>query len=264
MTTSQLGLHLPASGLRSLRSQPLTNIDLNLIPHPAFLVKLKDLDCEELLRQLYLAEPNHFSLDNDVSNTPNDTNSPDKTSSPSNTGPQLECITQEDIIALLHHPGTTLPPICPSNCPNGYNTKLSWTPEKLHQITGCHCFCNYCHIINASKDGHVINTGEFPISLGLYTVIPKASRGKAIDRTLSHYLDIVHIDILFGDCSLIGDYKYTLIFVNGAMRYNWKLGLKSLQHEDILAAFLAFHDKAGSLACQFCCDCDKKLFGSGI
>jgi hypothetical protein len=37
-------------------------------------------------------------------------------------------------------------------------------------------------------------------------------------------------------------------------------GLKSLHQEDILAAFLEFCDKAGPLALQFCCNCDKKLF----
>jgi hypothetical protein len=105
----------------------------------------------------------------------------------------------------------------------------------------CTCFCNYPHIINASKDGHLIDTREFPISLCLYTTVLKAPRGKAIDQTLSHYLDIVHIDIVFGDCVSIGGYKCTLIFVNHATIYNWMFGLKSLQHEDILAVFLAFH-----------------------
>ncbi len=39
----------------------LTNIDLNLILPPAFSVKLWDLDHEELLRRLYLAESTHSS-----------------------------------------------------------------------------------------------------------------------------------------------------------------------------------------------------------
>jgi hypothetical protein len=71
-------------------------------------------------------------------------------------------------------------------------------PEERHQIMGwCH-FRNYRNIIDASKDRHLIDSSEFLISLGLYTTIPKAPRGKAIDQTLSHYLDIVHIDIAFG------------------------------------------------------------------
>jgi hypothetical protein len=92
-------------------------------------------------------------------------------------------MTKEDIIAQLHYPGTTLPPISPSNCPNGSNIKFLWTPEELHQITGCCHFRNYRHITDASKDQHLINTDEFPISLDLYMTIPKAPKGKAINRT---------------------------------------------------------------------------------
>jgi hypothetical protein len=90
-------------------------------------------------------------------------------------------MTQDEIIAQLHHPETSLPPIYPSNHPNGSNTKSTWTPEELHCIMGCHCFHNYRHIIDTSKDGHLINTGEFPISLGSYTTISKAPHGKSID-----------------------------------------------------------------------------------
>jgi hypothetical protein len=39
---------------------------------------------------------------------------------------------------------------------------------------------------------------------------------------------------------------------------------KSLHHNKIFVAFLAFQSKAGRLATQFWCDCNKKLFGSHI
>ncbi len=54
------------------------------------------------------------------------------------------------------------------------------------------------------------------------------------------------------------------MFVDRATRYNWTFGLKSLQHSNIQAAFLAFHSKAGSFSRQFRCDCDEKLFGSAV
>ena len=95
-------------------------------------------------------------------------------------------------------------------------------------------------------------------------LLRKASHGKAIDQLPIRYLDIVHVDITFGDCVSVGGYKFALIFADCATRYNWTFGLKSLQHNDIQAAFLAFCDKAGSLACQFRCNCDEKLFGSTV
>ena len=131
-------------------------------------------------------------------------------------------------------------------------------------MTGCRRFRNYRHLIHTSKDGHFLDNGEFPVSLGAYTTIPKAPRGKPIDRLPSKYLDVVHIDIAFGDCMSIGGYKYALIFVDRATRFNWCFGLKSLHHDDIILAFLAFRAEAGNLARQFRCDCDDKLFGSHI
>jgi hypothetical protein len=92
-----------------------------------------------------------------------------------------------------------------------------------------------------------MDNGEFSISLGLYTTILKAPCGKAINRHQSQCLDIIHNDIAFGDCASIGGFKYALIFVGHATRYNWTFSLKSLQHDDILAAFIAFTDEVGSL-----------------
>ena len=90
------------------------------------------------------------------------------------------------------------------------------------------------------KDGVLLNTGEFPLSLGTYVTIPKAPCGKVIDWLPVKYLDIVHVHIAFGDCISIGGYKFALIFVDRATHYNWSFGLKSLQHNDIQSAFLAF------------------------
>ncbi len=102
------------------------------------------------------------------------------------------------------------------------------------------------------------------MSIGAFTTIPKAPRDKASNRTTSKKLDIVHLDIAFGDCMSIGGFKYALIFVDRATCFNWCFGLKSLHYDDIIAAFLVFHSKAGSLARQFQCDCDEKLFGSHV
>ena len=118
-------------------------------------------------------------------------------------------------------------------------------------MTGCCRFRNYHHLIHTSKDGQFLDNSKFPVSIGAYTTIPKAPRGKLIDHTPSKYLDIVHIDIAFGDCMSVGGYKYALIFVDRATRFNWCFGLKLLHHDDILSAFLAFCTEAGNLARQF-------------
>ncbi len=102
-----------------------------------------------------------------------------------------------------------------------------------------------------TKDGSLLNTGKFPLSLGMYATIPKAPRGKAIDRHQAEYLNIVQVNIAFGDCVSVGRFKFALIFVDRATHYNWMFGLKLLQHCNVRAAFLAFRNKAGVFAHQF-------------
>jgi hypothetical protein len=164
---------------------------------------------------------------------------------------QLECMAEDKIVTLLHHPGTGLPSICPCNTPNASKHKTTYTPEELHCLMGCSRFHNYQHIISTSKDGTLLNSGKFPLSLGSYATISKAPRGKPIDRLPSKYLDIVQVDIAFGNCVSVGGFKYTLVFVDQATHYNWTFGLKSLQYSDILLAFPSFWDEAGPRAQQF-------------
>ncbi len=191
-------------------------------------------------------------------------------SSPPNDQPKcnnldhLVCMDEKDIIALLHKSESSPPAIRPCDTPNPSDTKSHWTAEELHCITGCQRFRNYKPLIAVSKDGTYINNGKFPIFIRAYTTIPKARQGKAIDCTSSKYLDVVHLDIAFGDCMSVGGFKYALIFVDRATRYNWCFGLKSLHCNDILSAFLAFQSEAGRLAKQVRCDCDDKLFCSNI
>ena len=133
--------------------------------------------------------------------------------------------------------------------------------DKLHHITGCRQFRSCKHLISTMKDGSFIYNGEFPMSIGAFTTILKAPHGKTIDHTTSKFLDIVHLDIAFDDCMSVGGFKYALNFVDRATHFNWCFGLKSLHHYNIITAVLAFHSKAGSLACQFKYDCDEKFFG---
>ena len=127
---------------------------------------------------------------------------------------------------------------------------------------GCRKFWNYKHLLQVSLDGEWADGGEFPPSLGSYKTIPKVKRGSALDRTHYKYLDAVHVDIAFGDCLSVGAFRYALILVDRATRYNWAFGLNSLLSADILLR--KFRAAAGRLARCFYCDCDLKLFGSAV
>ncbi len=62
----------------------------------------------------------------------------------------------------------------------------------------------------------------------------------------------------------MGGFRYSLVFVDQATRYNWVFGLKDLLSASILVAFRLFCADAGSYARCFRCDCDAKLFGTKI
>ena len=63
-----------------------------------------------------------------------------------------------------------------------------------------------------SKDGTYIDNRKFLTSIGAFTTIPKAPQGKPTDQLPSKYLDVVHVNIAFGNCLLVGGFKYALIF----------------------------------------------------
>jgi hypothetical protein len=189
-------------------SPPVPKLDLTHLPPPAYSISLKGLDWEALIQCLYTLEAIGLL--------------------PMPDPPPLLPMSTDKIVGHLHPTGSQPPPIWPYDTPNALETKSHWTSEELYCITGCHHFCNYKHLVSVNKDFSFTNGGEFPVSLGAYTTIPKAPHGAPIDPTSCKYLDVVHINIAFWDCASVGGFKYALIFVDYATRYNWCFGLKSL------------------------------------
>ncbi len=141
---------------------------------------------------------------------------------------------------LLHRAGSSLPPIRPCDTAKASDTKTHWSAKELHWVIGCWNFCNYKDFLQVSRDGQLVDGGEFPPLLESCITIPKAKCGLLLDWTFYHYLDAVHMDIVFGNCLSVSGFQYALILVDCAMRYNWMFGLKSLSSEYILGALPLF------------------------
>ncbi len=163
----------------------------------------------------------------------------------------LSTMSRDKGIKHLHHKGMVLPSICPCNTANTSDTKTHWTAEELHRFMGCRKFRNYKHLLQVSRVGEWVGSGVFPPSLGFFTTFPKGNRGKPLDRTRYCYLDAVHVDIAFGDCLSVGGFRYVLVLVNRATRYNWTFGLKDVSSTSILNALRLFHVDVGSFARLF-------------
>ena len=176
----------------------------------------------------------------------------------------LSTLSPEEVREHLHRPGTELPPVRPCDTAGPCDSRTRWTAEELHIATGARKFKNYQHLLQCTENGKWVDGGEFPASLGSYTSVRAAKRGKPIDPHLNKYLDVVHLDIGFGDCTSVGGNRYVIVFVDRATRYNWVFGLKTLSAEDVRAAFLKFRAEAGGYARSFRCDCDTKLVGQEV
>ena len=170
-------------------------------------------------------------------------------------------MSQGDILKHMYHPNTTPPEIRLGDTPAGSDKKTRYSAEEIHRATDCQKFKNYEQLIRATHEGHYIDVGEFPLSLGSYSTIRKSPHGKSINRTKYRYLDKVHVDIGFGDCISVGGARYCLVFVDRATGYNWVFPLENLSATDIRDAFNLFCAKDGRFAKCFRADCDNKLLG---
>ena len=86
----------------------------------------------------------------------------------------------------------------------GLDKKTHYSAKELHQVAGCQKFKNYQHLVAGTRNDHYIDRGEFPLVLKSYSTLQTFRHDKAIDCTLYHYLNKVHIDIGFGDTIAVG------------------------------------------------------------
>ena len=92
-------------------------------------------------------------------------------------------MSHEDILKHMHHPNTTLPEVRTCDTPTASDKKTHYSAEELHRVTGFRKFKNYKQVVKATQEGHYVDRGEFPLSLGNYSTLRNSNRGKAIHRT---------------------------------------------------------------------------------
>ncbi len=124
--------------------------DMSLIPPPAFLACLWDLDCDKLIQRIYSLK--HVSVTMPDAQDDNST-TPAVVTNARSMLKELKCMSKDKIQTYPHHPESCFPPICPCDTPNASDSKMAFPPEELHQLTGCSWFRNYQHKISTSKGG---------------------------------------------------------------------------------------------------------------
>ena len=134
---------------------------------------------------------------------------------PSDSPTLLPTLSHDDITRLVHHAGSSLPPICPCNRANGSDMKTHWTPEELHHALRCCHFRNYKHIFQTSLDGHWLDgfqgrilassqnsvwppSEPTPLSTSHttpYQVVPSAALSNTVFTQISYFAALCSIPI---------------------------------------------------------------------
>ncbi len=116
-------------------------------------------------------------------------------------------MSHSDVMQLLHPKGAILPLGFPCNTANSSQKKTHWSAKELHHAMGCRKFRNYKHLIQVSQDGTWVDGGSFLPSIGSLAAVPKSkNQGKPLGRARYLYLNTVHVNIVFGDCLLVGGF----------------------------------------------------------
>ena len=121
-------------------------------------------------------------------------------------------------------------------------------------------FRNYEHFGNATKDATYTAGGEQCPSIGEFAKLRRRDRGGALPPS-KHYLDKVHLDIVYGDTISKLGFRYGILLVDHATKYVWFYGMRSLAGTHVIGVLEQFRADAGGLPKQFRCDCDQKLMG---
>jgi hypothetical protein len=134
------------------------------------------------------------------------------------------------------------------------------TYEQLCKYIGFRSFSNPGILKDIALDTvKVIQTTTKTLELGDVANIKKSRRNKIPIRRPRNFLDVVHMDIGFGDCTAVGGAKYCLLFVDRATRKHNLYALRSLSHTDIIDACEQYVTDMGNVPRRVLTDFDNKI-----
>jgi hypothetical protein len=162
-------------------------------------------------------------------------------------------------------PTTTTPEDRPDSLPCDKPPSASpsiqrFNEQQLHRYFGFRHLKNWLDLENTGQETiKVIKGNERPMELGDVANIRYSRRNTTPIPRPAEYLRTVHMDIGYGDCVSIGGFRYVLLLVDRATRFQWIYGLRTMTQDNIIAALEKFHADAGGLPHKIYTDFDPKL-----
>ena len=140
-----------------------------------------------------------------------------------------------------------------------------FTTQQLHSLLGSRSLKNWNDINEISLPTvSISNSGVLPIELGDVVNLKAARKNKTPVPKPPNFLDVVHGDLAYGDCTSVGGVRYALLLVDRSTRFSLCYGLKSLIQEEILQGFVKFQLTFGSLPRRLYTDFDHRLLSGQI
>jgi hypothetical protein len=102
------------------------------------------------------------------------------------------------------------------------------------------------------------------LSVGNIVNIKRGRKGKSLQRPKTA-LDVVGMDIGYGDGTSPGGFKYTLLLVDRTTRNTWVYGLRDMTGSTIADAIWSFFiSNAGGIPRRIQCDFDPRFLGGKV
>ena len=126
-------------------------------------------------------------------------------------------ISKDTILIFSTDPATPPLDVRPCDTLNGSDSLQDITSDKIYHQFGKRRFRTYKHFVHTSKDAKLIQGGEPCPSIVEFSNLRKRARGKYLAPT-DHYLDKVHLDIIFGDTISNLGYRYDIHLIDRATK----------------------------------------------
>ena len=109
----------------------------------------------------------------------------------------------------------------------------------------------------------MVEVSEPILSVGDPVNIQRGRKGKSLTRPKTA-LDVIGMDIGYGDGTSLGGFKYTLLLVDRTTHKTWVYGLCDMNGSTIADAIWSFFIDAGGIPRCIQCDFDPSLLGGKV
>ena len=154
----------------------------------------------------------------------------------------------------------------PSHKPNpNHQNQRKITNIDLHKYFGFRTLKDLKPFQQVSKPNVTfVNAGELPLEHGDFATIHRNTHNKSAVERPSHFFDVAHMDIAYGDTVAPGGIKFALVVVDRKTRYNFVFPLTDCKSTTIINTLQKLKVTAGKLPRKLYTDFDPKLLSAKV